>query len=253
MGLPRFIVAGNWKMNLSLSEAQTMLSALQVPTAGSNDVGVWLAVPAPYLHPLSQCCPEGLTLGAQHAHGAEAGAFTGEHSYTMLHDAGASFTLIGHSERRQFFGETNESATERCLALLSHPFPVVFCIGESLEEREAGTTEAVLRAQLLPLLKALSSEQAASLVVAYEPVWAIGTGKVASLEQIEETHAMIKKLLQSHSFDLPVLYGGSVKPDNFATIAALDAVDGGLIGGASLKAESFQELIAIGFEQAGVA
>lgn len=249
MALPKFILAGNWKMNLRLEDALALTDeviSLSSDMPATHEV--WLSVPAPYLYPLSKLQNQRDTevkLGAQHCHGEDSGAYTGEISLPMLLDTGAGFTLIGHSERRQFFGETIESAAARALSLLDQRFPVIFCVGESLAEREAGTTAKIIQNQLSPVLKSLSVEAGKFLVVAYEPVWAIGTGKVASLTQIQEAHKLIKGLLQAKGFDAPVLYGGSVKPDNFKGIASIPEVNGGLVGGASLSGESFGALISI--------
>src|SRR6266536_3220246 len=172
------------------------------------------------------------TVFAQNVHWADEGAFTGEISAPMLRELGVAGAIVGHSERRQYFGETDETVARRAAAALEHGLRVIACVGESAEERESGQTELVLRLQVEAIAAAAGAHD--DLVLAYEPVWAIGTGKTATPEQAQDAHAFIKEIL-----DVPVLYGGSVKPDNAAEMLARPGIDGALVGGASLEVESF--------------
>ena len=190
------------------------------------------AVLCPPFVSLVAAVESGHTVFAQNVHWAGDGAFTGEVSAPMLQEVGASGTIVGHSERRQYFGETDETVARRTAAALEHGLRVIACVGESEEEREAGQTELVLRLQVESIADAAGAHE--ELVIAYEPVWAIGTGKTATPEQAREAHAFIKSIL-----DVPVLYGGSVKPDNAAELLARPGIDGALVGGASLEVESF--------------
>ncbi|HEY3921477.1 MAG TPA: triose-phosphate isomerase [Gaiellaceae bacterium] len=220
-------VAGNWKMFKGPLEAGEFCRALRDVDLGGVDV----AVCPPYvsLNEAVQCLA-GTEIGvfAQNCHWEREGAFTGEISAPMLRELGVYGTIVGHSERRQLFGETDETVARRVDAALEAGLHVIACVGELESEREAGETEAVLRRQLSVL------HEDDNLVVAYEPVWAIGTGKTATPEIAQEAHAFIKSLLE-----VPVLYGGSVKPDNAAELSAQPDVDGALVGGASLDVESF--------------
>jgi triosephosphate isomerase (TIM) len=218
------IIAGNWKM-FDGPDPVTLRDAL----AGLDHV-----VAPPYVH-LRACVQAGLTTYAQNVHWADEGAFTGEISPRMLLDLGVAGAIVGHSERRQYFGETDEGVARRSTSALDHGLKVIACVGETEQEREEGETEEVLRRQVGVL------DKHDDLVIAYEPVWAIGTGKTATPEIAEEAHAFIKSLL-----DVPVLYGGSVKPDNAAELLAQPSVDGALVGGASLDVESFVQLCRAG-------
>ena len=210
------IVAGNWKMFRGPDPAAL--------------VGLDAIVCPPYTR-LRECVDAGLVTYAQSVHWEREGAFTGEISAPMLLELGVSGSLVGHSERRQYFGETDETVALRTRAALDAGLEVIACVGETLAEREAGETEVVLRRQVSVL------EPHDRLVIAYEPVWAIGTGLTATPETAQEAHAFIKSLL-----DRPVLYGGSVKPDNAAALFAQPDVDGGLVGGASLDIDSFRAI-----------
>jgi len=189
------------------------------------------AVLCPPFVSLSAAVESGHTVFAQNVHWAEEGAYTGEISAPMLVELGVTGAIVGHSERRQYFGETDESVARRTAGALEHGLRVIACVGESLEERESGQTELVLRVQVEAIGEAAGAHE--RLVVAYEPVWAIGTGRTATPGQAREAHAFIKGLL-----DVPVLYGGSVKPDNAAELMSQPAVDGALVGGASLDVDS---------------
>jgi triosephosphate isomerase len=215
------LIAGNWKM-FKGPHATTAFAA-----EFSSPAGVDVVVAPPYVS-LAAAVEAGLTTYAQNVHWAEEGAFTGEISAPMLLELGVAGAIVGHSERRQLFGETDETVAQRAVAALQAGLAVIACVGELEEEREAGETEAVLRRQVSVL------PDHDRLVIAYEPVWAIGTGRTATPELAQEAHAFIKSLL-----DRPVLYGGSVKPDNAAELLAQPDVDGALVGGASLEVDSF--------------
>jgi triosephosphate isomerase len=222
------LIAGNWKMFKGPAEAGAFCRALREADL-PDDVDVVVCPPYVSLEASVQALA-GTEVGvfAQNCHWESEGAFTGEISASMLQELGVYGTLVGHSERRQWFGETDETVARRVSAALEAGLHVIACVGESEAEREAGETDAVLRRQVGVL------EADENLVIAYEPVWAIGTGKTATPEMAQQAHETIKSLL-----DLPVLYGGSVKPDNAAELMSQPAVDGALVGGASLDVESF--------------
>jgi triosephosphate isomerase len=222
------LIAGNWKMFKTRAEAAPFFAAFEPPD------GVEVVVCPPYPS-LADAVASGLTTYAQNVHWSPEGAFTGEVSAPMLLDLGVQGALVGHSERRQYFGETDETVARRASAALAAGLNVIACIGESEEERDSGQTELVLRLQVESVRDAVGPHE--RLVVAYEPVWAIGTGKTAAPEQAEEAHAFIKSLI-----DVPVLYGGSVKPENAEELLSQPSVDGALVGGASLEAESFNTI-----------
>lgn len=240
----RPFIAGNWKMNLSLAEAKTLASDLKRLLSPIRHSDFMVAVPYPYLAPAAQILAESrVALGAQEVFFEKSGAFTGAVSAPMLADVGCKEVLVGHSERRQYFGETLESSNRRMKAALAANLAPMLCIGETLEEREAGKTFEIVGEQLEAGLEGLSPEELAKVTVAYEPVWAIGTGKVATPLQAQEVHAHLRERLRHKGNDIAnamrLLYGGSVKPDNAAEILAQPDIDGALVGGASLKAESF--------------
>jgi triosephosphate isomerase len=219
------VIAGNWKMYKGRREARAFADAFE-PPAGV-DVVLCPAYPA-----LAAVAETRLTTYAQNVHWAAGGAFTGEVSASMLLELGVEGSIVGHSERRQYFDDTDETVARRTAAALEAGLGVIACVGESEEERESGQTEFVLRLQVEAIRDAGGSH--GDLVLAYEPVWAIGTGKTASPDQAQEAHAFIKSLL-----DVPVLYGGSVKPDNAEELLSQPGVDGALVGGASLEVDSF--------------
>jgi triosephosphate isomerase len=219
------LIAGNWKMYKGPRETREFCDAFLPPE------GVEAVLCPPFVS-LPAAVESGQTVFAQNVHWAPEGAFTGEVSAPMLLELGVTGAIVGHSERRQYFGETDETVARRALAALEHGLRVIACVGESEEERESGQMELVLRIQVETIADAAGGHE--GLVVAYEPVWAIGTGKTASPEQAREAHAFIKSLLPA-----PVLYGGSVKPDNAAELLAQEGIDGALVGGASLDVESF--------------
>jgi triosephosphate isomerase (TIM) len=215
------LIAGNWKMFKTPPETEAFCAAFDPPP------GVDVVLCPPFTS-LREAVASGVTVYAQNVHWEDEGAFTGEVSVRMLLELGVSGAIVGHSERRQYFGETDETVAKRAAHALAAGLGVIACVGESEEERETGVTEDVLRRQVGVL------EPHERLVVAYEPVWAIGTGKIATPEQVQEAHSLIKSLL-----DVPVLYGGSCKPDNVEPVFGQPDVEGALVGGASLEVESF--------------
>jgi triosephosphate isomerase len=219
------LIAGNWKMYKWPSQTVDFCRAFAAPA------GVDVVVCPPYTS-LREAVAGGLTVFAQNVHWAREGAFTGEVSAPMLAELGVEGALVGHSERRQYFGETDETAARRALAALEAGLRVIACVGESEEERTSGQTELVLRLQVESLADAVAGRE--GVTIAYEPVWAIGTGKTATPEQAQEAHAFVKSLV-----DAPVVYGGSVNPDNAEELLSQPDVDGALVGGASLEVDSF--------------
>ncbi len=231
------LMAGNWKMNLNHLEAIGLLQKLAFSLSDADHDAVECVVLPPFVDLRGvQTLVDGdklrIRYGAQDLSPYDAGAHTGDVSGPMLAKLGCSYVIVGHSERRQYFGETDETAARRTVAALGHGLKVIACVGESAEERESGQTELVLRLQVESVADAAGTH--ANLVLAYEPVWAIGTGKTATPEIAQEAHALIKSLL-----DVPVLYGGSVKPENAEELLSQPGVDGALVGGASLDVESF--------------
>ena len=248
----RRIVAGNWKLQGDRAFARTLLDAVVAAPAPAGVERIILP-PFPYLGELAwQYARHGLAFGAQDVSSNEKGAYTGEVSAAMLVDVGASFGLVGHSERRQYHLESSELVARKFHAALNAGLRPILCVGETLEQREAGATESVLASQLAPVLDQVGAEGFAQAVVAYEPVWAIGTGRTASPDQAQAVHAFIRGVVASRDAriaeQLPLLYGGSVKPDNAAELFSQPDVDGGLVGGASLGADDF-----LGIARAAVA
>ena len=245
------LVAGNWKMNTTLAEARSLAAAVAAGSASAvADVAV--CVPFPWLIPVAESLRGSkVGLGAQTCHHLKSGAYTGEVSTGMLLEAGCQYVIVGHSERRHGLGETDAILNEKAKAALTAGLRLIFCVGELLAEREANQTEAVLERQLRLGLKDLPADRLAQLVIAYEPVWAIGTGKVATPDQAQAAHAFIRKevasiLGASIAAALPILYGGSVTAESAAGLFSCPDVDGGLVGGASLKADSFLKIVAAG-------
>lgn len=244
------IVAGNWKMNMNLSETIELISELKNSLSDlETDMGVIVCPPYTSLETAKTLLKDtSIGLGAQNMHQADSGAFTGEVSADMLKSVGCEYVILGHSERRTIFKETDEQINEKIKKAISSGLKPIFCIGETLEERESGKTENVVQTQIKNGLSGISESELENLIVAYEPVWAIGTGKTASPEQAQEVHKFIRKLLSdlySEKFaeNTTIQYGGSVKPDNAAELFSQPDIDGGLIGGASLKADSFTAII----------
>ncbi|HZE29718.1 MAG TPA: triose-phosphate isomerase [Gaiellaceae bacterium] len=222
------LLAANWKMFKGPRETREFCEAFAPPE------GVEAVLCPPFVS-LAAAAESDHTVFAQNVHWADEGPFTGEISAPMLVELGIAGAIVGHSERRQYFGETDETAARRTAAALGHGLRVIACIGESLEERESGQMELVLRVQVEAIGDSVGAHE--GLVIAYEPVWAIGTGRTATPDQAREAHAFIKELL-----DVPVLYGGSVKPDNAEELLSQEGVDGALVGGAALDVESFTAL-----------
>lgn len=244
------VVAGNWKMNLNLSETIELISELKNSLSElETQTGVIVCPPFTSLETAKTLLKDSsIGLGAQNMHQADSGAFTGEVSADMLKSVGCEYVILGHSERRTIFKETDEQINEKIKKAISSDLKPIFCIGESLEERESGKTENVVETQIKNGLSGLSEPDLENLIIAYEPVWAIGTGKTASPEQAQEVHKFIRKLLTNlYSANLAentvIQYGGSVKPDNATELFSQPDIDGGLIGGASLKADSFTAII----------
>ncbi|WP_288407984.1 triose-phosphate isomerase [uncultured Herbaspirillum sp.] len=243
----RKLVAGNWKMNGSLAANAALLAGIKegLP-AEVCDVAV--CVPAPYLAQVQGAVAGSpVVLGAQDMSAHAAGAYTGEVSAAMLQEFGVQYVILGHSERRAYHGESDAAVAAKTVAALKAGLVPLVCVGETLEQREAGQTNEVVGGQLDVVLTALSTEDAARIVVAYEPVWAIGTGKTATPEMAQEVHAMLRARLGAKSAEaaakVRILYGGSMKPDNAQQLLAMADIDGGLIGGAALKAEDFLAII----------
>lgn len=244
------IVAGNWKMNKSLAEAKSLASELVTMTQAEvkNNATVVLCTPFPYLLSVRDLLTgTKLLVGAQNCSEHDAGAYTGETSASMLHSMGVPYVIIGHSERRQYFGEGGKLLAKKVDRALAQNLTPIFCCGEPLEIREKGTHEALVRQQTEESLFHLTAESLTKVVIAYEPVWAIGTGKTATTVQAQDIHAVIRKHIASKygsvAEGIPILYGGSVKPDNAKELFACPDVDGGLVGGASLKARDFVDII----------
>lgn len=239
----RKIVAGNWKMNGSKDLVNTLVGSIRSELASlDNGVEVVIIPPAIYVGDVAAQADGKLAIGVQNVGQWQSGAYTGEISAGMAKDQGCQFALVGHSERRQLFGETDEMVSEKVALLLSHGLRAMVCVGETLEQREAGQAEAVVAEQVRQGLASVSGDQWAQVVVAYEPVWAIGTGKTATSEDAQAMHASIRKVLAgmgAPAESVSVLYGGSVKADNAAALFAQPDIDGGLIGGASLIANDF--------------
>jgi triosephosphate isomerase (TIM) len=239
------IVAGNWKMNLTAAESARLARELLPVAATLNKTEMWVAPSFTALWAVKEVLGTApVSLGAQNCHWEERGAYTGETSPSMLHEFGCSFALVGHSERRHVFKESEELVSKRVRGAVAHGLTAVLCIGETLAEREAGETESVLAQQLKASLGGDLVRSAEKLVIAYEPVWAIGTGKVASIPEIAHAHSFIHSVVEGLEFpQLPILYGGSVTPDNFSDILSVPTVGGALVGGASLDAAKFIQLL----------
>lgn len=244
----RPIIAGNWKMNMTPSEARALVEELK-PLVKDAKCEVVVCPPYVDLSAVSELIKDSnIRLGAQNIHWAEKGAFTGEVSANMLKELGVEYAIIGHSERRQYFGETDETVNARAKAAIAAGITPIICVGESLEERESGRTEAKVSGQVKKDLEGIAAEDVAKLVIAYEPIWAIGTGKTATDEQANETIGMIRATVagmfgKETAEALQIQYGGSMKPSNARSLMAMPEIDGGLIGGASLKAVDFSQVV----------
>ena len=245
------VIAGNWKMHKTPEESKEFVEGLLSNLLDKESVGVILCVPFTSLFHISELLKdEPVGFGAQNMHWEEQGAYTGEISPVMLNSTGCEYVTLGHSERRQYYNETDETVGKKVHSALEHNLKPIVCIGESLEQREADKVEEVLSRQLAGGLGDLSEDQMSEVIVAYEPVWAIGTGVNATPEQAVEAHKFIRTWLDENiasgvGQSTTVLYGGSMKPANADTLLTNEDIDGGLIGGASLKVDSFVELVSI--------
>ena len=241
----RPFIAGNWKMNLGVEDAGTLATELASACTSIRDVDIAVAPTEICLTTvLSALKDSGIHVASQNHYHAVKGAYTGEVSPVMLRQAGCAYALIGHSERRTLFGETNISVQQKVVAAFDAGLLPILCIGETLDEREAGNAESVVQAQLLTAIEGLNAEQIAAITIAYEPVWAIGTGKTATPAEAQSMHAFIRNLLRERypSFvanDIRIQYGGSVKPHNAQELLSQPDIDGALVGGASLTVDSF--------------
>jgi triosephosphate isomerase len=244
----RALIAGNWKMYKTPSEAAETASSLVGLVRDIRDIDIMIAPAYPALDSVAQQLRgSNVDLGAQNIFWEPEGAYTGEVAPGMLKAVGCTYVIIGHSERRQYFGETDETVNKRIESALGVGLKPVLCVGETEAQRDAGDTFSVLDKQVRNGLKKLGSGELSSLVIAYEPVWAIGTGKTATREQAQEVHQFIRSLLEkqfgsSFSGSVRILYGGSVKPANISELMAMTDIDGALVGGASLSAESFSSI-----------
>ncbi|MEX2500277.1 MAG: triose-phosphate isomerase [Wenzhouxiangellaceae bacterium] len=249
------LIAGNWKMNGQAAMAEALVDAIAAGMRG-DDVGVLVIPPFPYLARLrDRVASAGMSLGAQDLSAHESGAYTGEVSGAMLADVGAGYVLVGHSERRRMHHETDAVVAAKFEAALAAGLKPVLCVGETREQREADETETVVAAQVDAVIARCGAAALAGAVIAYEPVWAIGTGLVATPDEAQQVHAFIRARLAGHDATIAgriqILYGGSMKPQNAAELLACEDIDGGLIGGASLKADDFLAIVAAGIAMAG--
>jgi len=243
------VIAGNWKLNKTIREAIDLVTQLKRLITDCEDIDVVVCPVYTALSEVSEILLESsIGLGAQDLYWEEKGAFTGEVSGSLIKDAGANYVIIGHSERRQFFHETHETVNKKTKAALKNALIPIVCVGEMLSEREAGKTFTVIGEQLKGAFAGFEKEEMKKLIVAYEPVWAIGTGKVATPDQAQEVHAFIRKEIEKVfgaevASGLRIQYGGSVKPDNIAELMKQPDIDGALVGGASLDAKGFADIV----------
>jgi triosephosphate isomerase len=246
----RCFIAGNWKMNKSVAESLALVRELRNALSVVRDrVEVAIAPPFTALHPVGKALEDSnIALAAQNCHAAESGAFTGEIAAPMLKELGVSYVILGHSERRQLFGETDAGVNRKTAAVLKAGMLPIVCVGETLDEREGGKTLSVVETQVKGCLAGFGAAEGAKFVIAYEPVWAIGTGKTATSRQAQEVHAHIRGLLTGlwgaeTAQQVRIQYGGSVKADNAAELLSQPDIDGALVGGASLKAADFAAIV----------
>jgi triosephosphate isomerase len=246
------IIAGNWKMNKTVQEAVELANGIKLELADCKEVDVVLCPPFTALKAVSDSVSETLiSAGAQNMSSEDDGAYTGEISNTMLKELFVRYVILGHSERRQYYRETDYWINRKVLKALEKNVRPILCVGETLEDREAGRTESVVEVQVREGLKDVPASACTELVIAYEPVWAIGTGKTATAEQAQEVHAFIRRLLKDMLGDeaadaVRIQYGGSMKPGNAAELLSQPDIDGGLIGGAALDAASFIDIVKAG-------
>ncbi|NIR47846.1 triose-phosphate isomerase [candidate division KSB1 bacterium] len=249
MSKRRMIVGGNWKMFKTPSEAISTAKALKVKVINVQDVEIVICPPFPDLVPVHEMIKgSNIKLGGQNLYWEDQGAFTGEVSARMLKDAGCDYVIVGHSERRHVFGEQNHEINKKVRKALAEGLTPIFCVGEKIDERKSGLTEKIVEEQMRTGLAEVSLSAAEDLVVAYEPVWAIGTGENATPDQAAEVHAFVRRILgelfgEELSITIRIQYGGSVKPANADQLMSQNNIDGALVGGASLDAESFAAII----------
>lgn len=242
------IIAGNWKMYKTIPEAVSFVGAIK-ESVQNTDVEAVLCAPFTLLQPLKAAVAgTNIRIGAQNMHYEEEGAFTGEIAPKMLKEIGVDYVIIGHSERRQYFNETDETVNKKVLKAIEHGIGAIMCCGESLEQREAGDTKNIVRTQVVAGLKNVAPEAAKAVVIAYEPIWAIGTGRTASSADANDVIAYIREVVaelygEEVSEEVRIQYGGSVKPENVSEIMNESDIDGALVGGASLKPDSYVELV----------
>jgi triosephosphate isomerase len=245
----RIIIAGNWKMYKTIDESIELVNLLKRSLVDINEIEIVVCPPFTSLSDVREAIMDtNIKLGAQDCYWEKEGAFTGEVSCAMLKSAGCAYVIVGHSERRQFFGETNETVNKKAKAALKEGLKPIVCVGERIEERKAGKTFDVIKDHVTNSLVGLTKDEMLKVVIAYEPVWAIGTGLTATKEQAEEVHKYIRELLKKmYDADLAnavrIQYGGSVKPENIKELILQEDVDGALVGGASLKADSFSQIV----------
>ncbi|MFH0772103.1 MAG: triose-phosphate isomerase [Candidatus Omnitrophota bacterium] len=245
----RPIIAGNWKMYKTISEAIELIEGLKAELKNEDSVDVVVCPPFTAIYKIAELLKGSkIKCGAQDMFWEEEGAYTGEISPKMLKDLGCEFCIIGHSERRAYFGENNETVNKKVKVALKHGLTPIMCVGERLEERDSGKTFDVIKSHIEGGLKGLSGDEVLKIVIAYEPVWAIGTGRNATPEQAQEAHKFIRSLIEKAygsriSEEIRIQYGGSVKPDNIGSLRAGKDVDGALVGGASLKSRDFAEIV----------
>lgn len=243
------VIAGNWKMHNANSEAQQLAGQIKIRTTEIKNTDIILCPPFTALTVVNDIIKSTpIALGAQNVFWEKSGAYTGELSTEMIKSTGAEYVIVGHSERRQYFSETDETVNKRTKAALGEGLKPIVCVGESLEQREAGVTAKIIEEQIAGSLAGLTTEQMGHVIIAYEPVWAIGTGKTATPEQAQEVHAQIRSLLEKQfggnvAASVRIQYGGSVKPENADSLLSQPDIDGALVGGACLKAETFIPII----------
>ncbi|MDP8213238.1 MAG: triose-phosphate isomerase [Candidatus Zapsychrus exili] len=243
------IIAGNWKLNKTADDAMELVTALKRELIDVTEVDIVVCPVSVSLRDVSDIILDtNIGLGAQNIYWEDSGAFTGEISAEIVKKAGAQYVIVGHSERRQYFGETNETVNKKIKAALAHDLTPIVCVGEVLEQREAGQAFDVIEKQCTESLAGLSSEEMSKLILAYEPVWAIGTGKTATPDQAQEVHKFIRDLLaklysQEIADGVRLQYGGSVKPENVKELMSQPDIDGALVGGASLKSDLFTGIV----------
>jgi len=246
------IVAGNWKMNLTLQEGLTLVEALKSSISDIQKSDVVVCPPFPFLAPVADALKgTRIALGAQNMYFEEKGAFTGEVSAKMLLSTGTQYVILGHSERRKYFGETNEIVNRKVKKAIVSKLTPIMCVGETLEQREKGETESIITSQVIEGLFELLAADVKKMIIAYEPIWAIGTGRTASPEQAVDVHQLIRSIVAKKfgaetAEQVRIQYGGSVKPDNAESLLGQSDIDGALVGGASLKADSFEAIVRAG-------